>query len=212
MQHEFQLYHYWRSSCSWRLRWALDYKSLSYEKIHINLLKDEQNAAAFKAKNPAGKLPCLLIDQKPFGESLALIECLEELYPAKPALLPKDPFDRLFARQLAYLVMSQIQPVQNISVLKKYSEEPSKQKEWAAFWITSGLSAYEALLKQKTSHDDYSVGSSLSLADLCLIPQCYNARRFDVKMEEFPLILAIEANCQKLESYYSSHPDRFQPD
>ena len=204
MSHELKLYHYWRSSSSWRVRWALEIKKVKYESIAVNLLKKEQQSAAYTAKNASGFVPCLEINGQAYGESLAIIEWLEEQYP-NPRLLPKDPGDRLKVRQLAFLIACGTQPLQNLAAQVYYSDDKEKRKQYAQHWISAGFKAYEATMSTTSK---YSYGETVSIADLCLLPQCYNALRFGVELEQYPNILRVYNNCIKLESYQNSHPDK----
>lgn len=202
-----KLYSYWRSSSSWRIRWAMAYKGITYETKTINLLKNEQNSENFILKNPTGTVPCLEIDGSCYGESLAILEWLEETYPTPP-LLPTDSQSRLVVRQLANIIISQTQPIQNLSTLKYLSNDSNVQANWAKHWIHRGLKAYETILVQKKCSGTYSFEGQLTIADLCLIPQCYNARRFGLDVSEYPNIARIERNCLKLKSCQISAPDK----
>ena len=204
---EFDLYQYWRSSCSWRIRWAMHHKSMSFRSIPVNLLAGEQREDAYARQNPSQRVPSLTISGEPFAESLAILEWLEETQPL-PALLPQDPRSRLHARQLAHSIAAGVQPLQNFAVMRKISTDRSDQVAWARYWNHQGLAAYEKLLHQKQCWGTYSVGSQLSFADLCLIPQCYNARRFGVEVEAFPLIAGIERRCLALESCQKALPEK----
>ncbi|BBM85868.1 maleylacetoacetate isomerase [Candidatus Uabimicrobium amorphum] len=204
MTHELKLYHYWRSSSSWRVRWALEIKKIKYESIAVNLLKKEQQSAEYIAKNASGFVPCLEINGQPFGESLAIIEWLEEQYP-EPSLLPKDRHERLKVRQLALIIAAGTQPLQNLAAQVYYSPDKEKRKEYAQHWINAGFASYEATM---SATSNYSFGNTITLADLCLLPQCYNALRFGVELEKYPNIFRVYNNCIELESYQNSHPDK----
>jgi maleylpyruvate isomerase len=210
-----KLYGYWRSSSSWRVRIALAHKGLEYEYLPVHLVKDggEQHQEAFKRLNPMGQVPLLVVDvdgvPHAIGQSMAILEYLEERYPASP-LLPKGLVQRARARQLAEIVNSGIQPLQNLKVIQKLRDELGQDaKTWCAEAIVEGLAAYETLARPWAG--TYSVGDEVSFADLCLVPQLYNARRFGVDLEPYPTVLGIEAACLNLEAFEASHPDR-QPD
>ena len=208
-----RLYHYWRSSCSWRVRWAFALKGIPCEFVPINLLSDEPESPEYLARNPMGLVPTLefLDEQGPLrymAESTAIIEWTEELFP-EPRLLPKDPLTRARARQLAQIVNAGTQPIQNLNVTHRHSSDPVEQKNWNIHWIRHGLSAYEKLVCQTAGI--YSVGDTLSIADLYLIPQCYNAMRFDVPLSEFPTVLKIHAAALTTAACQSTHPDRYAP-
>lgn len=203
------LYHYWRSSCSWRVRWALAIKGIACEFVAVDLLKGEQRSTAHLQRNPAGTVPVLEVDGAFLTDSLAIIEWLEEKHP-KPALLPKDPVARTRSRALANLVAAGIQPLQNLKVMKRVSDDPAKQNAWNRHWITEGLTAYETLAQKSAGR--FSVGDQVSVADFCLIPQCYNALRFDLALNPFPTIARIYKAALATPVCQTAHPDRFKPD
>lgn len=192
---QLKLYHYWRSSSSWRVRWALEYKGIAYDSIPVNLLQNEQRSAPYTQKSPMQNVPMLEIDGKALTESLAIMEWIEETYP-KPALLPTDAMTRATVRELCQIIASDIQPIQNLKVMQYYSADPKDRERWAKHWISQGLKAVEARLNQTAG--TFSVGGELTMADLCLIPQVYNALRFNVDMNQFPLCRRIYDHCLKL--------------
>lgn len=208
------LYHYYRSSSSWRVRWALELKGLSYTAIAVNLLKSEQQQEGYLAKNPLGLVPALELDGHLLAESVAILEYLEERF-ATPALLPKDPLGRARVRQLVQIISADTQPLQNLSVLRHIGKlDPSAEapKEWARHYISRGFTAYEALLnKPDWPRGVYSHGDTLSMAELCLIPQCYNARRQGMDLGSWPRIAAIEAAALATAAAQRSHPDACAP-
>lgn len=211
MQPKLTLYHYWRSSCSWRVRWALKIKGLDYESKYINLLKKEQQLPEFQKINPAQYIPALIIDeggkQKVAGESLAILEWLEERWPT-PALMPKNPLDRLWVRQLSLTIASGTQPLQNPAVLEWFVPDAGQRPASLHHWISRGLSVYESYLKEAPWKGPYSLGENLSLADLCLIPQVYSAYRFGVSLESLPRVAAIYAHCMKLSDCFAASPEQ----
>ena len=202
------LYHYWRSSSSWRVRWGLNLKKVAYTAVAVNLLKSEEKEAAHLNRNPGTYLPTLEVNGKFISESLAILEWLEEVYP-KPSFFQGDAFSRAKIRQLAELVNAGIQPLHNLDVLRKVSADKEVQKEWNAHWIERGLSAYEKLIANNQTK--YSVSSEPTLADLCLIPQCYSALRFEVKLEKFPRCKAIYEHALSTPECAAAHPDKYQP-
>jgi maleylacetoacetate isomerase len=202
------LFHYWRSSSSWRVRWALEIKNIKYTSQHIDLLSGESEREPHLSRNPMGYVPALEVDGKILIESMAIIEWIEETYP-EPSLFPKDSIDRAHVRALAEIINAGIQPVQNLNVLDKYSDDAEKRKEWAQYFIRRGFLAYEKLIK-KTS-GIYSFGDELTMADLFLIPQVYNAKRQNLALHEFPLIEKIFNNALKTDSGKASAPENFQP-
>lgn len=191
------LYHYWRSSCSWRVRWALALKGLEYKSVPVNLLKNEHNELAYLKLNPSGQVPCLLVDGRPLSESLAIIEWLEETFPANP-LLPKDPWLKAEIRSFVQMIAAGIQPLGNLRVQQFVSKESEKKAEWARHFIDEGLIPVETMLR-KFSKDGkaFCFGDEPSMADLFLIPQIYNAARFQVDMSRFPLSQRIYENALK---------------
>lgn len=210
-----KLYGYWRSSSSWRVRIALAYKELDVEQAPVHLVRDggEQHSDWFRTLNPAEQVPVLEVEDDHgtphrIGQSLAILAFLEERHPVPP-LLPDDPFERARARQLAELVNSGIQPLQNLAVIQKLEAMEQDAKAWCRDFIERGLDAYEEILTE--SAGAYSVGDSPSWADACLVPQLYNARRFDLDLEAFPRILRVEEACMELDAFRNTHPDR-QPD
>jgi maleylacetoacetate isomerase len=208
----YRLYHYWRSSSSWRVRMALDWKGIPYEAFPVSLLDGEAEGSEHLRRNPAGFVPVLEIpgSHGPYlTESLAIIEYLEETHPGLPALLPGSPENRARIRALAEVINAGTQPIQNIPVLERHSRDPAEQKAWAREFIARGLETYEKLCAPLAK--TYSVGDAFSLADLCLIPQVYNAERYQVDLRQFPVISAIDARCRSLAVFESSHPDRFKP-
>ncbi len=200
------LYEYWRSSCSWRVRWALQYKGISYISQHINLLQNEQNSLDFLRENPAGSVPALKTPTGVFSESFAMLEWLEERYPS-PALLPQNPESRLYVRQLALTLLAGTQPLQNLSVQRYAREAPEARREWAHHWMHRGLRIYEALLVQHGRCGTYSWGSQLSFADLCLVPQCYNALRVGMDLGVYPILAGIYQRALATEACQLTHPD-----
>jgi maleylacetoacetate isomerase len=192
------LYSFWRSSCSWRVRWALAIKGVEHDLETVDILHGGQDAPAFRAKNPMGYVPALVMpDGRCLSESIAILEHLEHLAP-EPALYPKDPWLRARCRQLVALIATGIQPLQNTNVLGRVDpERGAAAKAWAAHFNEKGLIAYEALLGiiqgELGSTGPYSVGDALTAADVFLVPQVSHARRWGVDVSRFPRILAAEA-------------------
>jgi len=193
MSDQIELLHYWRSSCSWRVRWALAIKGISYKSTPINLLKEEQKIDSYTANNPSAFVPTIKINGESLAESGAILEWLEEVYPT-PAILPQDSLSRIKVRQLALTIIAGTQPIQNPAVLKTVSSSPEARQEFGRHWIANGLAVYEKLL-ERGNPGTYSFGSTVTMADLCLIPQVYNANRFNVDMSQFPLISGINQRC-----------------
>jgi maleylpyruvate isomerase len=210
-----KLYSYWRSSCSWRVRIALNLKGLAYTYEAVHLLKDggQQHTEAYRALNPMRAVPTLEFEEggmkRKLTQSIAILEYLEERY-RTPPLLPADPYLRARARMLAEMVNSGIQPLQNLSVLQWVKHElKGDDKAFAAYWNARGLAALETVVKETVG--TYCVGDAVSLADICLVPQLYSARRNGVDLTPYPTLTRIEAACEKLPAFQAAHPDR-QPD
>lgn len=210
-----KLYSYFRSSSSWRVRIALNFKQLEYAYAPIHLLQDggHQHQPEFKALNPQGMVPVLEIEAGQeihrLAQSIAILEFLEEAHP-RPPLLPSDLYLRARARQLAEIVNSSIQPLHNLMVLRKVTEELGGERNpWAQDFIARGLTAFEQLARQ--SPGPYAVCDHPTFADVCLVPQLYQARRFGTDLAPYPTCLAIEAACLKLDPFAAASPDR-QPD
>jgi maleylacetoacetate isomerase len=199
------LYHYYRSSSSWRVRWGMKLKQVPCTMVPLNLLEGEQRAPWFLAKNPMGQVPCLETQGECFGESMAILEWLEERYPT-PALLPQDPLSRMRVRGLCYLITSGTQPLQNLAAQRYYSTDREAQLVYARHWIRQGLAAYEQLLTTQALAGTYSFGHQVSMADLCLVPQCYNAERFSVNLEEFPSVAGIYRRCMETPACQETAP------
>lgn len=206
------LYHYWRSSASWRVRWGLEIKGVSHKKAHVNLLAGEEKDSAYLARNPSGYLPCLINEGKPpLAESMAILEWLEETYP-EPSLFVGDSYRRALVRQLAETINSGTQPLQNLDVLKKISDDKDRQAEWAQHWMLRGLGVYEAILSRSgRAGKKFSLSDSPTIADICLIPQCYTALRFHIDLEQFPQCKAIYEYALSTKECAASLPELFQP-
>ncbi|XP_019647977.1 PREDICTED: uncharacterized protein LOC109488220 isoform X2 [Branchiostoma belcheri] len=202
------LYSYFRSSCAWRVRIALNLKGIEYEQAPVHLIKDggQQHSEEYKQKNPMAQVPTLIIDGHKLTQSMAIMEYLEETRP-DPPLLPKDPATRAKVRMIAETVNAGIQPIQNLSVLQKVGDE--KKMEWGHYWIDRGFTALETVLSETAGK--YCVGDQVTMADLCLVPQLYNATRNKVNMDKFPKISGIIKRCSELEAFKTAHPFS-QPD
>ena len=210
-----RLFGYWRSSSSWRVRIGLAIKGVDYEYEAVHLVEEggKQHAPEYRAHNPMRQVPLLEWEEdgeiKRLSQSLAILGFLEERFPG-PSLLPGSAYDRGRIRQLAEVVNSGIQPLQNLAVIQRLRDEMEQDaKEWCAYWIRRGLVAYDAMVLGEEG--SFSIGDTPTLADACLIPQLYNARRFDVKLDDLERLLAIEETCFDHPAFQVSHPDE-QPD
>ena len=207
-----RFYGYWRSSASWRVRIALAFKGLDAEVIPVNLVAGEQSYSDYTALNPQGLVPFLIDGGAAIGQSLAIIEYLDEAYP-EPALLPGDAAQRARIRMLADVVACDIHPINNLRVLrhlrKSYALEQEAIDAWARHWITAGFYALE---KQADAIGGrYMAGDAITLADLFLVPQLYNARRISTDLSSCPRLLAIEKALLDHPAFATTHPDR-QPE
>jgi maleylacetoacetate isomerase len=206
------LYHYWRSTSSWRVRWMLAHKKIAVQYVHINLLNDDSDSPEHLKRNPMGYVPVLEVPSaegnKRLIESVAIGEWLEETHPTHP-LLPKDPFARAEIRSLCELINAGIQPLGNLTVTDHLSADLEERKKWTQFWVTRGFRAYEKLISKTAA--EFAVGKSLTMADIFLIPMCYAALRNEINLAEFPTIARVNAHVLKTESAIASHPDQFKP-
>jgi maleylpyruvate isomerase len=210
-----KLYNYWRSSASWRVRYALAHKGIAYEYVAVSLVQNggEQHAEAYRALNPMQQVPTLEWveggETMRLGQSLAIIEHLDASFPG-PALLPANAFVRAKVRQLAEIVNAGIQPLQNLEVLRFVREElKGDVAAWARHFVGHGVRALEAEAVHTASR--FLVGDEVTLADCCLVPQLYACRRFGVELAGCPTLLRVEANLQALDAYGASRPEA-QPD
>jgi len=207
-----KLHGYFRSSASYRVRIALNLKGLDADHLSHHLRKGEQRDPAFLAINPQGLVPALQDDAgEILTQSLAIIEWLEETHPA-PALLPRDPLRRAHVRAFAQAIACDIHPVQNLKVLGRLRElgQPDEQvTAWAAWANREGLAACQALIAKEPG--PFCFGAAPTMADLCLVPQLFNARRFGVDVSAYPRLLQAEAAAQAIKAFADAAPDR-QPD
>ncbi|XP_036144627.1 probable maleylacetoacetate isomerase 2 isoform X2 [Monomorium pharaonis] len=202
------LYSFWQSSCSWRVRIALHLKEIPYDIKSVSLVKNggEQHSSEFCKINPMERVPALHIDNHTLIESLNILQYLEETRPNRP-LMPADPVKRARVREICEVIASGIQPLQNIGVLFYVGEE--RKLEWAQHWITKGFTAVEKLLS--SSAGKYCVDDEITLADCCLMPQIYNARRYHVDLRPFPTILRVARHLEQHPAFIATHPNT-QPD
>jgi maleylpyruvate isomerase len=208
-----KLYSYYRSSAAYRLRIALNLKGIAYDTAPIHLVRDGgyHRRPEYRAINPQMRVPALTL---PSGDvllqSLAIIEYLDETH-AEPPLLPKDPISRAKARALAQIVACDIHPLNNIGPLRYLKREMHQEQSaidaWYHHWVTEGFEAFEALLES----GPFCCGGAVTVADICLVPQVYNARRLKVPLDPFPKIVAIDAACMKLPAFDRARPEN-QPD
>ena len=203
-----KLHKYWRSSASHRVRIALGLKGLTYEYVVVNILKAEQHAAGYTAKNSMGQVPTLELDDGTMlVQSLPIMEYLEEAHPS-PSILPRDPVARARCRALAEIVNAGIQPLQNLTTTNAVKSFGGDAAVWPRKFIADGIAAYERAL---AGDGPFSCGDTPTIADCCLVPQLASARRFGVDPAQFPRLLAIEERCLALPAFANAAPDK-QPD
>ncbi|MDR5749467.1 MULTISPECIES: maleylacetoacetate isomerase [unclassified Caballeronia] len=211
-----KLYSYFRSSAAYRVRIALNLKGLDYEYAPVHLLRDggQQLQPDYRALNPDGIVPTLVDGDDVLTQSLAIIEYLEETHP-EPALLPRGPADRAFVRSIALAVACEIHPLDNLRVLKYLKHQvkaPDEVKDaWYAHWVESGFEALEKRLSADKRVGAFCFGDTPTVADLCLVPQVFNARRFKIDLGRFPTIERIADHADTLEAFQRAAPAQ-QPD
>ncbi|TDY15772.1 maleylacetoacetate isomerase/maleylpyruvate isomerase [Paraburkholderia sp. BL6665CI2N2] len=210
------VYTYFRSSAAYRVRIALNLKGLDYRAVPVHLLRDggQQHQPEYRAVNPFGLVPSYREDGRTIRQSLAIIEYLDECHP-EPPLLPATPFGRAEVRQLALSIACEIHPINNPRILKYLERElhvdEAARLAWMRHWIGTGLQALEALLEDMGSSGRFCHGNQPTLADCCLVPQLFNARRFEVDLSKIPRLIEIDDACGALRAFQDAHPSK-QPD
>ncbi len=203
-----KLYSYFRSSASYRVRIALALKGLDADILPINLLKGEQKSDDYLAINPQGLIPSLQVGDTVLSQSLAIMEYLEEVDNTVP-LLPSDPVARASVRAMAQLIACEVHPLNNLRVLQYLTGElgvdDTTKMTWYAHWIHQGFASLEAMLKQHAGQFCY--GDTPTMADCCLIPQVYNAKRFNVELSSYPTIMRIYEHCNSLPAFIQAQPE-----
>ena len=216
MTYPLRLYSYWRSSAAYRVRIGLNLKGLAYETVPVHLVRDggEQHGPTFRQINPQGRVPVLEHGRRILRQSVAILEYLDETWPT-PALLPSGSRDRQRVRAIAQAVACDIHPLNNLCVQQYFEHTwhvPQAERDsWMQYWICDGFAAIEAMINDHPATGRYCEGDTPTLADCCLIPQVYNARRFSVDMGAFPTIARIEQACLALPEFDAARPER-QPD
>lgn len=207
-----KLHSYWRSSAAYRVRIALNLKGLDYEIAPVHMLKDggEQRQADYLAVNPQGLIPTLEDGDLKLGQSLAIMDYLEAKHP-EPALYPQALEERALAQQLALAIACDIHPLNNLRALKYLKNdlgmEDAARDSWYRHWIRAGFAAMETLLRERGWRGPHCLGQQVTLADACLVPQMYNARRFETPLDDFPILTKIDAACLELPAFQQAAPE-----
>lgn len=203
-----KLYSFFRSSASWRVRICLALKGIHYEVIPINLRDTAKDLPEYRALNPQGFVPTLVTEEGAMSQSLPIVEYLETMYP-EPPLLPRNPSARATVQAMAAIIACDIHPLNNLRVLnylrKTLGHDEAQITAWYQHWVHEGLQALESMV---AAHGGlYCFGDRVSLADICLVPQFYNARRFAVDVARYPALLAIDSRLQSLPAFANSAPE-----
>ena len=209
-----KLYGYYRSSASYRIRIALNYKEIDWQYVSVRLDKGEQREPEYLAMNPMGLVPLLDTGKAQLVESAAIAEHLELLYP-EPAMYPADPLSRAQVREMQHIIGSGVQPLTNLRVLQhlrtEFSQDDAGIERWCQKWMARGFSAFERFAQSRSAAGLFSFGDSLTYADAWLLPQIYNANRFGLDTSEFPTINSVVEHCQTIDAVAAAHPSQ-QPD
>jgi len=209
-----KLYNYFRSSAAYRVRIALNLKGLAYESIAVHLTKGEQRGEAYLAMNAQALVPTLVEDVRTLTHSLAIIEYLNERHP-KPSLLPVTPGERARVRAIALAIACDIHPLNNLRVLRYLTHvlnvDENAKNAWYRHWIESGLAALEAQLANDAATRAFCHGDQPTLADICLVPQLANARRYAIALDAYPTLLRVDGHCAQIAAFADAAPER-QPD
>lgn len=217
MTTNYQLYSYYRSSCAYRVRLALAFKGLDYVTHPVHLVRNggEQHKPEYAALNPQEQVPTLVDGDTVLTQSMAIMEYLEDKHPT-PAILPADIGARAYVRQISLVMVADIHPINNLKILQHLSNDlgvsQSKKNDWYAKWIVQGFAATEKLLARSPYRTGpFVCGSQPTMADFCLIPQVYNAARYEVPLDDYPIIRAINDHCLSLPFFDAASPEK-QPD
>jgi maleylacetoacetate isomerase len=203
------LYDYYRSSAAYRVRIALNLKGVDYERRPVNLVESEQRGDDYRELNPQGLIPMLEIDGHRLTQSLSIIVYLDQCFP-DPPLVPRGRADGAHVRAMALAVACDIHPLNNLRVLKYLKGQLGRSQEevdaWYAHWISEGLPALETTAKEGSG--EFLFGDTPTIADICLVPQLYNARRYNVPLDDYPTLLRADENANALDPFAAAHPDR----
>lgn len=202
------LHDYFRSSAAYRVRIALNLKGVDYDRHSVNLVEGEQKADEYRALNPQGFVPMLEIDGLKLTQSLAIAVYLDQKFP-EPPLMPRDPADGAHVRAMAMTVACDVHPLNNLRVLKyltKLGIDQQQRDDWYRHWVSEGLEALEAMAAPRAGA--FLFGDMPTLADVCLVPQLYNARRFSVPLAAYPTLRRADESASALPAFAAAHPDR----
>ena len=206
------LYDYYRSSAAYRVRIALNMKGVDYDRVPVNLVEGAQKQGEYRARNPQGFVPMLEMGGMRLTQSLAIIDWLDTAV-AEPRLIPADPAGRVHVMALALAIACDIHPLNNLRVLKYLSgplgQEEDARNVWYAHWVSEGFAALEAMAAPRAG--GFLFGDAPGLADICLVPQMYNARRFNVPLEAYPTLVRVDAEASALDAFADAHPDKVAP-
>ncbi|WP_085808206.1 maleylacetoacetate isomerase [Sphingomonas sp. TZW2008] len=209
------LHDYWRSSASYRVRLCLNLKHVAYDCVAVNLLAGEQSGADNRALNPQGFVPTLVVDDRPLVQSLAIIDFLDATF-KDPPMVSSDAATRSGQLARALVVAADIHPIDNLRVLKRletqFGADQAAKDDWYRHWVADGLAALETMAKEALPGGEFLGGASPDIADLCLVPQLYNARRFAVPLDAYPRLLMAEAAMLALPEVAAAAPERVKSD
>ncbi|MGB5079577.1 MAG: maleylacetoacetate isomerase [Burkholderiales bacterium] len=209
-----KLYTFFRSSASFRVRIAMNYKGLAYEPSIVSLPKGEHLAASYRSVNSQGLVPALEDGGHVLTQSLAIIEYLDEVHPG-PRLLPADPIDRAYVRAFSQIVACEIHPLNNLRTLKyvkrTYALDEEGVNAWYRHWIAEGFAMMESFLIEHERRGKYCLGDRITMADCCLVPQVFNAQRYQCDLKPYPEVMRIHEGCMQLEAFIAAQPSR-QPE
>ena len=209
-----KLYTFFRSSAAFRMRIALNYKGLAYEPQFVSMPNNQHKDAAYLAVHPQGLVPALEDGGKIYVQSLATMEYLEETHP-QPPLLPKHPTDRAYARAVAQIIACEMHPLNNLRTLryikKSYGLDEAGVNTWYRHWIAEGFDGLEAYLASSKKSGKYSYRDQVTIADCCLVPQVFNAQRYECDLQPYPIVMHVFNECMKLRPFIDAQPSK-QPD